>query len=65
MPEGTDHKHIELTEHPVLEGRPLIDRFSQPFLNHDIPVVDFVAEMGSGFDDFWLAVLDSCKLVIL
>lgn len=42
MPESTDHEHKHLIRSLTLEIGSLINRLPQPFLNRNVPVVDFL-----------------------
>lgn len=45
VPECTDHEYPELGDSPAFEWRPLVDTFPEPFLNCDVPMWDFGADV--------------------
>lgn len=63
VPESADHKNPQLWNSSAFEGRSLVNTFSQPLLNGNVPMGYFVSNVFVSFDHYWTACVDKSKLM--
>ena len=61
MPKGADQKHIQLVQHSALDVRSLINAFSEPLLNTDIPIAHLLTRMDGGLENPNVYRIDAVK----
>lgn len=63
MPKGTDDKDVELVNRLALDATPLVDAFSQPFLNAHVPVIYFLPDVNGALGDHGIHDGDPMKVL--
>ena len=62
VPEGADHEDVYLADGFVFEAVALVDAFSQPFLDRNVPVVYFLADVDGSFNHVGVHSIDAFEV---
>lgn len=62
MPEGTDNEHIDLADCFIFEVVALVDAFSEPLLNWNVPIIDFFSYMNWSLDYVRIDCIDFLEI---